>query len=257
MKIAMLLGNGSSSAILANAVRAWYPDAELLLVLERQANKQAMLLHRSRRLGTSVVIGQLLFQSVIVPLIRLRSNKRIGQIISEYNLNSCRQIFDGALEVPNINDSQPTELLRKFSPDVVLVNGTRIIKPNVLSCVNAAFINTHVGITPMYRGVHGGYWALWNNDPENFGVTIHLVDPGVDTGQPLCQVRLRPTPDDTFVTYPILQQALALAAIKEILSDLSPSLTKKKEKPVTNNFSRQWFHPTAGQYLRGLLRGVK
>lgn len=256
MKIAMLLGKGSSSAILANAVRAWYPDAELLLVLERPASKRAMLQYRRRRLGASAVIGQLLFQSAIVPLIRLRSKERIGQILSEYDLNSCPQIFDGALGVPSINDPQTSEALGKFSPDVVLVNGTRIIKPNVLSCVEAAFINTHVGITPMYRGVHGGYWALWNNDPDNFGVTIHLVDPGVDTGRPLRQVRHRPTPEDTFVSYPILQQALALTAIKEILSDLSSSL-KKTEQPVINDFSRQWFHPTAGQYLRGLLRGVK
>lgn len=256
MKIAMLLGKGSSSAILANAVRAWYPDAELLLVLERSASKRAMLRYRWRRLGTSVLIGQLLFQSAIVPFIRLRSKKRISHILSEYGLNSCPKILDGALEVPSINDRQASEILRSFSPDVVLVNGTRIIKPNVLTCVDAAFINTHVGITPMYRGVHGGYWALWNNDADNFGVTIHLVDPGVDTGEPLCQVRFRPTPDDTFVTYPILQQALALDAIKEILSDLSHSL-KKIEQPVTNHFSRQWFHPTAGQYLRGLLRGVK
>lgn len=256
MKIAMLLGKGSSSAILANAVRAWHTEAELLLVLERPASKRAMLLYRRRRLGTTVVIGQLLFQSVILPLIRLLSKKRIGQILSEYDLRSCPQIFDGALEVPSINDRQTSEALRKFSPDVVLVNGTRIIKPDVLSCVDCTFINTHVGITPMYRGVHGGYWALWNNDPDNFGVTIHLVDQGVDTGQPLRQVRVRPTPDDTFATYPILQQAFALTAIKEILSDLSYSL-KKKEKPVTNHFSRQWFHPTAGQYLRGLLRGVR
>lgn len=256
MKIAMLLGKGSSSAILANAVRTWYPDAELLFVCEQPASKREMLLHRRRRLGTSVVIGQLLFQSVIVPLIRLRSKNRIVQIFSEYKLNSCPQIFDGALEVSSVNDRQVFEILRNFSPDVVLINGTRIIKPNVLSCVDTPFINTHVGITPMYRGVHGGYWALWNKDPENFGVTLHLVDQGVDTGQPLIQVRLRPTRDDTFVTYPILQQALALNALKEILYGFPRSL-KKKQQPCTKNFSRQWFHPTIGQYLNGFLRGVK
>ena len=118
------------------------------------------------------------------------------------------------------------------------------------------FVNTHVGITPMYRGVHGGYWALWNSDPDNFGVTIHLVDTGVDTGQPLRQVRVRPSRDDSFVTYPLLQQAQALDVIKDILSDLPRSLVAK-EQPSSNEFSRQWFHPTVGQYLRGRLRGVR
>lgn len=256
MKIAMLLGRGSSSAILANAVRTWHPNAELFLVLERPSNKRAMLRYRRRRLGVAVVSGQLLFQLMIVPLIRFRSTKRVEQIKTEHNLDAAAKGLAGALEVASVNEPCVSNQLVDFAPDIVLVNGTRIIKPNVLSCVKAAFINTHVGITPMYRGVHGGYWALWNGDPDNFGVTVHLVDPGVDTGQPLRQVRVRPSGDDTFVTYPLLQQAKALDAIRDILSDLPRSLITK-EQPVAHEFSRQWFHPTIGQYLRGRLRGVR
>jgi len=252
----MLLGRGTSSAILANAVRTWHPDAELLLVLENPSSKRAMLRYRRRRLGTWVVLGQLFFQSMIVPLIRFSSKKRIAQIKTEYRLDSSATGLMDALEVASVNDASVSDQLTKFAPDVVLVNGTRIIKPNILTGVDAAFINTHVGITPMYRGVHGGYWALWNDDPDNFGVTIHVVDPGVDTGQPLRQIRVRPSEDDTFVTYPLLQQAAALDAIKDILSDLTDVL-EPREQPAAHEFSRQWFHPTIGQYLRGRLRGVR
>lgn len=256
MKIAMLLGRGLSSAILANAVRVWHPNAELFLVLERPSSKRAKLRYRRRRLGVAVLSGQLFFQSMIVPLIRFRSAKRIEQIMTEYNLDASIKILTEALEVASVNEPCVSDQLAEFAPDVVLVNGTRIIKPGVLSSIDAAFINTHVGITPMYRGVHGGYWALWNSDPDNFGVTIHLVDSGVDTGQPLRQVRVRPSRDDTFVTYPLLQQAKALDAIKDILSDLPRSLVPKEE-PVANGISRQWFHPTVGEYFRGRLRGVR
>ena len=100
--------------------------------------------------------------------------------------------------------------------------------------------------------VSGRAWRLLGS----VEVTIHLVDPGVDTGQPLRQVRVRPSSDDTFVTYPLLQQAEALDAIKDILSDL-PRALETKEKPVANGFSRQWFHPTVGQYIRGRLRGIR
>jgi methionyl-tRNA formyltransferase len=203
-----------------------------------------------------VVIGQLLFQLIIVPLIRFRSTKRIEQITTEYNLDATTEGLMAAAKVASVNEECVSDQLTEFAPDVVLVNGTRIIKPEILNCVDAAFINTHVGITPMYRGVHGGYWALWNGDPDNFGVTIHLVDPGVDTGQALRQVRIRPSRDDSFVTYPLLQQAKALEAIKDILSDLPRSLVTK-EQPSSNDFSRQWFHPTVGQYLRGRLRGIR
>src|SRR5438093_9923670 len=48
----------------------------------------------------------------------------------------------------------------------VVVNGTRIISEAVLTASDAVFINMHAGITPKYRGVHGGYWALYNGDGE-------------------------------------------------------------------------------------------
>jgi len=67
-------------------------------------------------------------------------------------------------------------------PDVVVVNGTRIIAEKVLHSVPATFLNTHSGITPLYRGAHGGYWALVKKDRANCGVTIHVVDAGIDTG---------------------------------------------------------------------------
>jgi len=107
----------------------------------------------------------------------------------------------------------------------------------------------------MYRGVHGGYWALWNSDEDNFGVTLHIVDPGVDTGQPLRQVRCRPSKNDTFATYPLLQQAHAIGAIEEIISQMPGSLVTKEEK-TGGQFSRQWYHPTILQYFAGLLRGI-
>lgn len=256
MKIAMLLGRGSSSAILVNAVLAWHLNAEFFLVLERPPGRYAALRYRRRRLGMPVVIGQLVFQFLIVPIIRFRSARRIEQILTEYNLDTSTRGMRSAIEVANVNEECVSDQLKKFAPDIVLVNGTRIIKSNILCNVDAPFINTHVGITPMYRGVHGGYWALWNGDPENFGVTIHLVDSGVDTGKPLRQVRVHPSRDDTFVTYPLLQQAKALVAIRDILSDIPRALRSKEHSPSIG-FSRQWFHPTVGQYLRGRLRGVR
>ena len=256
MKIAMLLGRGSSSAILANAVQSWYPNAETLILVERPPSKLSMIRYRLRRLGFRVVFGQLLFQSFFVPIIRRQSKIRYKEILADNNINASTKVLDEAVEVASVNHQIVRQRLIEFAPDLVPVNGTRILKSDVLHCVDAAFINTHVGITPMYRGVHGGYWALWNQDLENFGVTIHIVDSGVDTGLPLRQIRVQPSKEDTFTTYPLLQQAAALTTIKEMLSNLPYSL-KPDEQPWTRSTGRQWFHPTACQYIRGRLRGVK
>ena len=63
------------------------------------------------------------------------------------------------------------------------------------------------GITPLYRGVHGAYWALAEGRRDLCGVTVHRVDAGIDTGEVLAQVLIDPTPQDNFVTYPWLQVA--------------------------------------------------
>jgi len=136
------------------------------------------------------------------------------------------------------------------------VNGTRIIRTPVLNSTSSPFINTHVGITPDYRGVHGGYWALWNNEPEKFGVTLHLVDEGVDTGTILAQEFTRPTPEDNLASYALLQQLAAFEKLKKLLDLIqrgdrfSPCLPQER-------IGTQWTHPTLLQYARGRLRGVR
>jgi methionyl-tRNA formyltransferase len=129
---------------------------------------------------------------------------------------------------------------------VVVVAGTRIIHASVLDAVPATFLNLHAGMTPRYRGVHGGYWALAQGDPEHCGVTVHEVDRGVDTGDVVAQARIAPTERDSFATYPLLQLAagapLLVDAVRAALGDRLAS--RPAEGP-----SRQWYHPTLWSYL--------
>jgi hypothetical protein len=53
--------------------------------------------------------------------------------------------------------------------------------------VPSPFINYHAGINPKYRGQDPAYWARVQGDAEHAGITIHLVDEGVDTGAVLFQ----------------------------------------------------------------------
>ena len=80
---------------------------------------------------------------------------------------------------------------------MVVVHGTRIIPARVLESLGCPVVNMHAGITPRYRGVHGGYWALAERHPEWVGTTVHLVDPGIDTGGILAQATFDVTDEDT------------------------------------------------------------
>jgi methionyl-tRNA formyltransferase len=126
----------------------------------------------------------------------------------------------------------------------------------VLNCVPAVFINIHAGITPMYRGVHGGYWALVEHNKEACGVTIHEVDTGVDTGRILGQTRISPNGVDNFATYGFLQLAAGLPLLKRAIRDACEGRLQPVAGP--GGESRLWTHPTLGEYIYHRVKsGVK
>jgi len=182
MKITVLAGQGASTAILLNwLIRKGYTD--LAVILEAPTTRLDLIRQRTRRLGWVRTLGQVAFMVSVLPLLRFESAGRRRELLSLFELKDQMPALDQCLNVQTINDDQVVDHLRSPAADLVLVNGTRIIRTPVLRATDAPIINTHVGITPHYRGVHGGYWSLWNNDRENFGVTLHCVDEGVDTGR--------------------------------------------------------------------------
>jgi methionyl-tRNA formyltransferase len=158
------------------------------------------------------VLGQIAFRGAIAPILEKCSAKRIKEICEQFDLNRNRDYRKGnqLIKVCSVNDVSCQQILQELLPDLVIVEGTRIISKETLSCVSATFINMHTGITPKYRGVHGTYWALYNHDEENAGVTIHFVDEGIDTGNIIYQGPIPITPKDNFTTYSYLQIGIGL-----------------------------------------------
>ena len=137
---------------------------------------------------------------------------------------------------------------------MVVVYGTRIIKRATLSSVAAPFINYHAGVNPKYRGQNGAYWARSQRDPAHAGVTVHLVDEGVDTGEVLYQSATDFSPADNIATYQHRQMATALPLLIRAIED---ALSRRLAPHRVALPSRQWFHPTLWGYLRtGMLQGV-
>lgn len=61
----------------------------------------------------------------------------------------------------------------------------KIVQPPLLALPNHGFINTHPSLLPHNRGKHYNFWAIVEEAP--FGVTLHRVDAGVDTGDIVAQ----------------------------------------------------------------------
>lgn len=254
--VVLLAAPGASTDIVANALGDRWPD--LVVVLEAPVRRLTLLRRRVRRLGLRVVLGQVLFLLMIVPVLERRSLRRAADVREQYGLQA-RPWAGPTIRVSSVNADDARVALRELDPRVVVVNGTRIIGQATLEAVAAPFLNMHAGITPQYRGVHGGYWALADGRLDLAGATVHVVDTGIDTGPIVAQPLVNPTVDDTFVTYPWLQLAAALphlvAAVDAVLDGVALDPVSPRDGSSASVLRS---HPTAWDYLAARWRrGVR
>ncbi|WP_272010737.1 formyl transferase [Roseovarius sp. ZX-A-9] len=255
MKLVILATSGTPTDILVN----YLDDSGLqpiAVLIEPAQSRTALLRGRARRLGWRAVVGQVLFMALVLPVLRRRADKRLASLRKIHSLRADPLPESRVTSINSVNSDETREILRRLAPDAVVLSGTRIVKSEALRAADAPVLNIHAGITPEFRGVHGGYWALWSGQPQDFGATLHVVDAGVDTGAVLEHIRPTPEPQDSFVTYPLIQLATALPALVRVLNDLGRGLGLPEAVP-TSGQGRQWYHPTIAQYLTGLWRGVR
>ena len=88
------------------------------------------------------------------------------------------------------------ENINFFKPDLVVLAGfMRILPPNFVRALSPNLINTHPSLLPDFPGAHAVRDALYAGAKKT-GVTIHIVDEGVDTGPHIAQREVAIQPDD-------------------------------------------------------------
>ena len=125
---------------------------------EKAVPRKKTLKSRVRRIGLVRTAGQVAFIALILPFLQRASLVRRAQILKKYQLRNDTPIPQNLVSVENINDEHVSDLLVSHRPDLVLVNGTRIIRKSILDCVKCPIINTPTAITPKYQG--RSWWIL-------------------------------------------------------------------------------------------------
>lgn len=100
----------------------------------------------------------------------------------------------------NINSSEFLGEIHRFNCDIyVSMSFNQIFRSEIISKTPNGIINCHAGKLPFYRGRNVLNWALINGEKE-FGVTVHYVDDGVDTGDIIVQETYEITQEDDYET---------------------------------------------------------
>ena len=82
--------------------------------------------------------------------------------------------------VGNHNDDACNRALASARPELIVLGGTRILKPRIFEHATHGTLNAHPGLLPEVRGSASVAWAIELDIP--IGCTCHFIEAGIDTG---------------------------------------------------------------------------
>jgi methionyl-tRNA formyltransferase len=129
------------------------------------------------------------------------------------------------IEVAYVNDPNSPACfaqLRQVQPDVIINQTELLLREELLAIPRVGVVNRHASLLPRFRGRLASFWGHAQEPPE-YGVTIHFVDSGIDSGPIIVQQR--------FELDPRLSYAEVLTAVFQRSVGLMDEALSKLEAP--------------------------
>jgi len=141
--------------------------------------------------------------------------------------------------------------LQGISADWVLsIANLKILRPDVLAQARKGAVNFHDGLLPKRAGLNAPIWALIDGE-KTHGITWHLIDDGVDTGDILVQRSVDIAPEDTALTLNTKCYEAGLTSFPDLLSELAAGLPNRRRQDT----DRRGYHALSDRpEAHGLLR---
>lgn len=128
-----------------------------------------------------------------------REDKPVGrkQEVEESPVKKKALEYKLPIEQPGKFDQAAIEKIKSLKPDLIIVAAYgKILSKEVLGIPGLGCINVHASLLPKWRGASPIQNALLSGATET-GVTLMLMDEGMDTGNILAQEKVAIAPDDT------------------------------------------------------------
>jgi methionyl-tRNA formyltransferase len=117
------------------------------------------------------------------------------------------------------SSDRPETLDGTAAYDWIISLGYRyLIGGSLLDQYDRRIINLHISLLPWNRGADPNFWSWFDDTPK--GVSIHLIDRGIDTGDLIAQEEVRFGNGETMAT----SHARLLDAIVSLFADVWPRL---------------------------------
>lgn len=171
---------------LISALSTDYRQPAIVLVAEPPVYKQWRRLFKKRG-----------FAGAIRRILEVTNIRRTNDVSPRRSLSSFarhREYQDWSLSIPKIcqkhgiryrrfnsaNEPDAINWMGKGSPDILINAGGEILRREIINTPRYGILNAHMGPLPAIRGYNALEWSVLMN--QEVGITLHFIDPGIDTG---------------------------------------------------------------------------
>ena len=145
------------------------------------------------------------------------------------------------VKADSVNSEATVAYVRKKEIDILVNAGGGIFQADIIGAPRIGILNAHMGLLPAFRGMNVLEWSLFYEEP--IGVTLHLIERGIDTGDILAFKEIPREEGDTIATLRVKSLVVSVALMAECIDSLRLGrLTRTKQRPQDG---KQYFvmHP--------------
>lgn len=153
-----------------------------------------------------------------------------------------------------VNADDTAEWLRSHGLRLAAVVGAPILRPPVLSTTSDGFLNVHSSLLPRYRGTRAEFWQVHNDEVAEAGLTVHMIDPGIDTGDIILQRPLRATASEGPWIIRARNQLQALDALPDAVAAVLTGEAERRPQPRIDERTYRYADITPTAIRRVLLQ---
>ena len=162
-------------------------------------------------------------------LLQLHSNL-LDQSFSSLMQNAFTDIKIDIFKRGSFRSNKLVDRIKKFKPEIILTYGCGIVCKAIIELYPNRVIGSHQGLPQYYRGSGSNFFAFVNKESSRMGVSLHLLDAGIDTGPVIAQRCLNPDISDTYYSY----SAQLIIETIDLYINLIDRLEKKSKEQLNS-----------------------
>ena len=157
--------------------------------------------------------------------IQVKKIRKLGP--KSRNESIRKKLCEQGFEVIVSPDPYDADSVDEFSPDIILSSGyDRLLRPKTIQKYSQRIINLHAAYLPWARGIGTTLFATILRYP--YGVSVHFINEGLDTGNLIARKIVQTEQDDTLRTF----YSKLLSATEDLFFESFPKIVSGQTNGV-------------------------